>query len=218
MVNLELKERDPFLLRRRRMVAEQIHGRKLHNPEVLSAMRTVPRHLFVPTHMQERAYDDQALPLGPHQTISQPYIVALMTQLAIEGARDKVLEIGTGSGYQAAVLAELFGNVYSIELDRERHDCAGRTLTRLHYQNVQLRIGDGRLGWPEESPYDVIIVTAGIDQIAPELRRQLCKGGRLIFPRNRPGSENQMLCVLSRTTVDHWQERDVTPVRFVPMH
>ncbi len=217
MCKLGLKERDPFLLRRRRMVAEQIHGRKLHNEEVLSAMRTVPRHLFVPIEMQERAYDDQALPLGPHQTISQPYIVALMTELAIRGARDKVLEIGTGSGYQAAVLAELFGSVYSIELDRERHACAAETLTRLHYQNVHLRAGNGRLGWPEEAPYDAILVTAGIEEIAPGLRQQLRQGGQLIFPRSSHGTENQMLRILRRTTADDWEERDVTPVRFVPL-
>ena len=217
MGNLELKERDPFLLRRRRMVAEQIHGRKLHDDEVLSAMRTVPRHLFVPIEIRERAYEDHALPLGPNQTISQPYIVALMTELAINGSRDKVLEIGTGSGYQAAVLAELFGAVYSIELDRKRHDCAAGILSQLHYHNVHLRCGDGRLGWSDAAPYDVILVTAGVAGIAPELRRQLRKGGRIIFPRSSPRTENQMLRVLRKTANDLWEEQDVTPVRFVPL-
>lgn len=217
MSKLELKERDPFLLRRRRMVAEQIHGRKLHDPDVLSAMRTVPRHLFVPMEIRERAYEDQALPLGPQQTISQPYIVAMMTELAIQGGRDKVLEIGTGSGYQSAVLAELFGEVYSVELDQHRHDCATATLEELHYLNVHLKCGDGRMGWAEKAPFDAILITAGLGQVARELRQQLRLGGRIIYPRNKQNGENQMLRVLSRTTANGWKERDVTSVRFVPL-
>ncbi len=217
MIDLELKERDPFLATRKRMVAVQIEARGLRSPEVLAAMRTVPRHLFVPSNLMEQAYEDRALPLGPQQTISQPYIVALMTELACEGSRDSVLEIGTGSGYQSAVLAELFGDVFSVEVDQHRFDCAESNLSRLHYKNVHLLRADGNAGWPEHAPYDAILVTASTRQASEDLRNQLRVGGRLIVPCTKSNRDEQMLRVMHKTGPDSWQEHDAGAVRFVPM-
>ncbi|MHC5065395.1 MAG: protein-L-isoaspartate(D-aspartate) O-methyltransferase [Planctomycetota bacterium] len=217
MIDLELKERDPFIASRRRMVAQQIEARGLKNSAVLAAMRTVPRHRFVPKDLMAQAYEDKALPLGPQQTISQPYIVALMTELACDSGRERVLEIGTGSGYQAAVLAEIFGEVYSVELDPDRHEQARANLSRLHYKNVHLLLSDGSKGWPEHAPYDAILVTASTREIWPALRGQLRVGGQLIVPVTRSDPEDQMLRVLRRTADMRWKERDAGAVRFVPM-
>ncbi|RME67961.1 MAG: protein-L-isoaspartate(D-aspartate) O-methyltransferase [Verrucomicrobia bacterium] len=195
------------------MVEHQIAARGIRDPRVLEAMRRVPRHAFVPPDVQNLAYEDHPLPIGHGQTISQPYIVALMTELAEVGPGSRVLEIGTGSGYQAAVLAEIGAEVYSIEIIPELGERAREVLRRLGYDRVQVRIGDGSVGWPEEAPFDAIIVTAAPVHIPEPLREQLKVGGRLVIP---VGSIMQELRVVVREA-DGWRERAVIPVRFVPM-
>jgi protein-L-isoaspartate(D-aspartate) O-methyltransferase len=175
-------------------------------------MRSVPRHLFVPDEQRAGAYADHPLPIGSGQTISQPYIVAFMTeQLALKGG-EKVLEIGTGSGYQAAVLAALAGKVYSIEIRKELADEARERLKRLGVANAEIRAGDGYQGWPSEAPFDAIIVTAAPERVPPPLLEQLARGGRMVIP---VGGFYQELKVIERTPAG-FQERSVLPVRFVP--
>lgn len=196
------------------MVEEQIAGRGVEDAAVLDALRQVPRHLFIPEYVRDQAYEDHPLPIGEGQTISQPYIVALMTQLADLGPDDKVLEIGTGSGYQAAVLSRLAGEVYSIEILEPLGRRASATLRRLGYDNVHVRVGDGYGGWPEEAPFDAILVTAAApDQVPPPLEEQLKVGGRMVIP---VGKYFQDLVVLTRTEKGKVR-RSVIPVRFVPM-
>jgi protein-L-isoaspartate(D-aspartate) O-methyltransferase len=198
---------------RTRMVVEQIEARGVKDPRVLAAMRRVPRHEFVPATERDAAYEDRPLPIGHEQTISQPYIVALMTDLAAPDAKARVLEIGTGSGYQAAVLAEVAREVYTIEIIDALAREAGRTLARLGYGAVHVRHGDGRLGWPEAAPFDAILVTAAGREVPPALIRQLAEGGRLVMP---VGDDDQHLEVHTRTArgID---VRRVLPVRFVPL-
>lgn len=196
------------------MVEEQIAGRGVENAAVLDALRQVPRHLFIPENVRDQAYEDRPLPIGEGQTISQPYIVALMTQLADLGADDKVLEIGTGSGYQAAVLSRIVREVYSIEILEPLGRRAAGTLRRLGYDNVHVTVGDGYGGWPEEAPFDAILVTAAApDQPPPPLEEQLKVGGRMVIP---VGKYFQDLVVLTRTPKGKVR-RSVIPVRFVPM-
>lgn len=196
------------------MVEEQIAGRGVEDAAVLDALRQVPRHLFIPESVRDQAYEDYPLPIGEGQTISQPYIVALMTQLADLGPDDKVLEIGTGSGYQAAVLSRLAREVYSIEILEPLGRRASQTLRRLGYDNVDVRVGDGYGGWPEEAPFDAILVTAAApDQPPPPLEEQLKVGGRMVIP---VGKYFQDLVVLTRTQKGKVR-RSVIPVRFVPM-
>ncbi len=164
------------------MVRDQIRSRGVTNPLVLKAMERVPREEFVPPSSRERAYEDCPLPIGYDQTISQPYIVAYMTQALRLCGGEKVLEIGTGCGYQAAVLAEIASRVYSIERIGELADRAKKTLESLGYCNVEIKVGDGTLGWPEHAPYDAIIVTAGGPKVPPPLVEQLKEGGRLVMP------------------------------------
>lgn len=167
---------------REKMVATQIEARGIHDQRVLEAMRKIPRHLFVSEALQDQAYGDFPLPIGEGQTISQPYIVAEMTQ-ALELAKDdRVLELGTGSGYQAAILAELAFRVYTIERIRELFMRARKLLDQLGYHNVVARCSDGTLGWPDESPFDAIIVTAGAPEVPEKLVQQLTMGGRLVIP------------------------------------
>jgi protein-L-isoaspartate(D-aspartate) O-methyltransferase len=174
---------DPYTEQRLRMVEETIVARGVSDPDVLRAMRSVPRHLFVPPDYLDLAYDDRPLPIGYGQTISQPYIVAWMTELLQLKPGEKVLEIGTGSGYQAAVLAELgYVEVYSIEIIPELAEQAAERLRRLGYGQVHLTQGDGYFGWPEHAPYDAIIVTAAPDHLPPPLVEQLKEGGRLVIP------------------------------------
>lgn len=199
--------------RRIEMVARQIEARGIDHPCVLEAMREVPRHRFVPTGLQDRAYQDGPLPIGSEQTISQPYIVGLMTQLIRPEATMKVLEIGTGSGYQAAILSRCVGEVYSIEIHAELGLEAQSLLQRLGYDNVTVRIGDGFDGWPEQAPFDAIVVTAAPDEIPQPLLDQLAVGGRLVIP---VGSWSQDL-VLVRRTESGFEREQIAPVRFVPM-
>lgn len=198
---------------RERMVTEQIVARGVKDERVLAAMRAVPRHEFIPGPGRDHAYEDHPVPIGHDQTISQPYIVAVMSELAALDGDARVLEIGTGSGYQAAVLAELAGEVYSVEILEPLARQAGDTLARLGYGKVTVRSGDGYAGWPEHAPYDAIIVTAAPPSIPQPLRDQLAVGGRLVIP---VGDHYQELRVLTRTE-SGWDERTVFPVRFVPM-
>ena len=198
---------------REEMVRSQIERRGVRDPRVLAAMRKVPRHEFVPAGVRDRAHDDGPLPIGHRQTISQPYIVALMTELAAVTPTSKVLEIGTGSGYQAAVLAELAREVYSIEIVEPLAREADATLRRLGYERVRLRTGDGYRGWPEAAPFDAIVVTAAPGSVPKPLIEQLAPGGRLVVP---VGDDMQWLEVHRRTEKGVTVERTI-PVRFVPM-
>lgn len=198
------------------MVEEQIARRRITSDSVLSAMRTVPRHLFVPVSLQPQAYEDRALPLGPGQSISQPYIVALMTDLAAPRPGARVLEVGTGSGYQAAVLAELSEAVYTIELDPELAATAAERFATLRYRNVWCRCGDGRQGWPEAAPFGAIVVTACSRDVPPALLAQLAPGGRLVLPHG-DAEANQTLQVIEKKSNGDIDRRDVIPVRFVPL-
>jgi protein-L-isoaspartate(D-aspartate) O-methyltransferase len=204
---------DPFARAREAMVATQIVARGVTDRCVLEAMRTVPRHRFVPEPERARAYDDGPLPIGHGQTISQPYIVAVMSELVRADRSKKILEVGTGSGYQAAILAECAGEVYTIEILPELGRQAERRLAELGYRNVHVRIGDGFDGWPEAAPFDGIVVTAAPDEIPGPLLAQLKVGGRLVIP---VGEADQQLLVVTRTETGYLRE-SVLPVRFVPM-
>jgi protein-L-isoaspartate(D-aspartate) O-methyltransferase len=204
---------DPFLDLRRDMVDQQIRRRQVLAPNVLRAMEEVPRHRFVPEHQRGSAYVDSPLPIGDGQTISQPYVVALMTELMELGDDSKVLEIGTGSGYQAAVLSRIAKKVYSIEIREGLGESARELLEDLGYDNVEVRIGDGYQGWPEAAPFDGIIVTAAPERIPQPLVDQLRIGGKMVVP---VGRFLQELLVITRTE-DGIQTREVTGVRFVPM-
>mgnify|MGYP006287410049 FL=1 len=176
------KERNKYERQREEMVKRQIEARGINDSGVLAAMRNVPRHRFVSEALRDQAYGDFPLPIGDQQTISQPYIVAEMTQALQLGAEDRVLEIGTGSGYQAAVLAEIAYRVYTIERIHSLLIRARRIFDELHYHNIITRLGDGTKGWPEEAPYDGIIITAGAPRIPDALIAQLAPGGRMIVP------------------------------------
>ncbi len=198
---------------REQMVAQQIASRGVRDERTLAAMRAVPRHLFVPPEVAAQAYADHPLPIGHGQTISQPYVVAFMTEaLGLDGD-ETVLEIGTGSGYQAAVLAEIVPRVYSIEIVAPLAEEAAVRLRDLGYENVEVRSGDGYAGWPEAAPFHAIIVTAAAPRIPEPLKQQLRDGGRLILP---VGDDWQELVVVTRRG-DRFEERRVLPVRFVPM-
>ncbi len=204
---------DEYREARERMVREQLEARGVSEARVLAAMRKVPRHLFVPPDQRGHAYADSPLPIGRGQTISQPYIVGFMTEALELKPQDRVLEVGTGSGYQAAVLAELVREVYSIEIVAELTKEAAERLRRLGYSNVHVRIGDGYRGWPEAAPFDAIMVTAAPDHVPQPLIEQLRVGGRLVLP---VGRWEQDLLRLRRTAKGVTQET-LLPVRFVPM-
>ena len=198
---------------REKMVETQIKARGVKDPRVLSALRKVERHRFVPEEFLNSAYSDQPLPIGEGQTISQPYIVALMTELLELKGDEKVLEIGTGSGYQAAILAELAKEVYSIEIIESLASVAKNRLSGLGYQNIKVKAGDGYLGWPEAAPFDTIIVTAAPDHIPKSLIEQLKEGGRMVVPVGTYAQELKKIVKRSGKI----ETTDVIPVVFVPM-
>ena len=191
-------------------------GRSRIDSRVLAALGKVERHRFVPAHLADRAYENRPLPIGHDQTISQPFIVALMTDLVEPKATDRVLEIGTGSGYQAAVLAELVARVYTIEIVRPLGERAAELLKTLGYGNIEVRIGDGYLGWPEAAPFDAIVVTAAPDHMPRPLIEQLAAGGRLIAPVGTRGGI-QTLQLLRKDEDGRTVTRSVLAVRFVPL-
>ncbi len=204
---------DPFAPARQAMIREQIEARGVRDQKVLDAMARVPRHLFVPEAWKDRAYEDGPLPIGEGQTISQPYIVAFMTEAIAPERSHRVLEIGTGSGYQAAVLASVVREVYTVEILPTLGERARKLLKDLKYDNVNVRIGDGHAGWVEHAPFDAILVTAAPDTIPPVLIEQLKIGGRLVIP---VGRNEQHLIRLTRTAKGVDRET-LLPVRFVPL-
>lgn len=199
---------------RARMVREQLAARGIADPRVLAAMRSVPRHELVPEPLRDEAYEDYPLPIGEGQTISQPYVVAAMTEALELSGDEKVLEVGTGSGYQAAVLSRLAREVYTIELEPVLAARAAAALERLGARNVHARQGDGHRGWPEEAPFDAIVVTAAPDEVPPALVEQLAAGGRLVIP---VGGRWAQELLLLRKTPDGVVERQLMGVRFVPL-
>jgi len=207
---------EPELERARaRMVERTIARRGVQDEGVLQAMLAVPRHRFVPERMRTRAYEDLPLEIGEEQTISQPYIVALMAELGRVGPGARVLDVGTGSGYQAAVLAEMGADVYSIERIPALLDRAGRALEETGYSRIHLTIGDGKEGWPEHAPYDAILVAAATAHVPPALIDQVAEGGRLVLPVG--GEEVQELLVLEKTPWGSIRRRTVGGVAFVPL-
>jgi protein-L-isoaspartate(D-aspartate) O-methyltransferase len=202
--------------RRLRMVERQIERRGVEDTDVLAAMRTVPRHLFVPESEMEAAYDDGPLPIGHGQTISQPYVVASMTEELGIDHTSRVLEIGTGCGYQTAVLAEIAHTVYTIEYVAELLAEARKVLNTLHYSNIEFRVGDGTLGWPEEAPFDGILVTAAAAKLPPALVEQLDVGGKMVIPLEAGRWGGQELTLVHKT-VTGISKKSLYPVRFVPL-
>jgi protein-L-isoaspartate(D-aspartate) O-methyltransferase len=216
---------DPFSERRARMVAEIEQdvretrfflGKDTLDPRTREALLQVPRHRFVPAHLQDAAYENRPLPIGEGQTISQPYIVAIMTDLLRLEPDDVVFELGTGSGYQAAVLAQLVEKVYSVEILPVLAERAQRTLQELGYRNISVRLGDGYFGWPEHAPFDAIVVTAASDHIPPPLVQQLKPGGRMILP---VGSRFliQQLVLVEKGATGEVRTQSLLPVNFVPL-
>lgn len=214
MDEIKFLQADKFEAARLRMVRVQITDRGIADPSVLKAMRDVPRHLFVPKEYESEAYDDNPLPIGYGQTISQPYIVAYMTEVVKPSAGKKALEIGTGSGYQAAILARVVNHVYTIEIVPElAHESAER-LKKMGYKNITVKYGDGYKGWPEYAPFDIIIVTAAPEQIPAPLVDQMAENGRLVIPVGAP-SAIQELILLEKKNGKILKSR-LTFVRFVP--
>jgi protein-L-isoaspartate(D-aspartate) O-methyltransferase len=205
---------DPYAAERNKMVDDTIVARGIKDPRVIAAMRAVKRHELVPADLQRRAYEDNPLPIGHDQTISQPYVVAAMTEAAQVAPGEKVLEIGTGSGYQVAVLAEMGANVYSIEIVEPLAKRTHALLEKMGYDKLHLRIGDGFAGWPEAAPFDAIIVTAAPEKIPQPLLDQLAVGGRLVIPVGKAGDQD--LRVVTRSK-DGTTSESLFPVRFVPM-
>jgi protein-L-isoaspartate(D-aspartate) O-methyltransferase len=209
-----IMEEDRYSSLRKNMVERQIAARGVKDPHVLEAMSRVPRHIFIPDELADRAYDDSPLPIGDGQTISQPYMVAWMTELLAVEKGNKVLEIGTGSGYQAAILCELAGEVLSIEKYPSLAREAEGRLRSLGYRNIRIRVGDGTLGWPEEAPFDGIMVTAGAPSVPQPLLEQLADGGRLVIPVGPSGM--QMLNLIRRKGREYQASEEGSCV-FVPL-
>ncbi|MBI1956769.1 MAG: protein-L-isoaspartate(D-aspartate) O-methyltransferase [Acidobacteria bacterium] len=208
---------DKYAERRERMVSEQIEARGVRDERVLEAMRTIPRHLFVPPSLENQAYLDRPLSIGEEQTISQPYIVAFMTELLRPEPDDVVLEVGTGSGYHAAVLSRLVRHVYTIEIIPSLASAAEQRLQQLQFDNVMVKTGDGYLGWPEHAPFDDIVVTAAPPEIPSALLAQLKRGGRMVVPVGKPDRTQNLMLLEKSKTSDQIVGRTVIPVRFVPM-
>ncbi|MCF8033666.1 MAG: protein-L-isoaspartate(D-aspartate) O-methyltransferase [Desulfarculaceae bacterium] len=207
---------DPYAAARQHMVDTQIQARGIGDPLVLAAMRTVPRHEFVAPKWQAQAYQDHPLPIGQGQTISQPFIVAYMSQVLQVRPGLKVLEIGTGSGYQAAVLAVMGAQVHTVEIVPELAENAAATLKRLGYKGVQVKLADGHFGWPSAAPFDRIMVTAGAKKIPPALLEQLAPGGRMVIPVGS-GSLGEELTLVSKDQQGRISRQTLLPVRFVPL-
>ena len=207
---------DDRLAERLAMVETQIAARGIRDPRVLDAMRAVPRHWFVPEAVADRAYADDPLPIPGGQTISQPYVVALMTEAVRLKPGSKVLEIGTGSGYQAAVLATITPRVYTIEIVPELARWAAQVFAAHGYTSIHAREGDGYAGWPEEAPFDAIVVTAAPDHVPPALVEQLAPGGRMCLPVGQSHAEQELL-VITKAADGSLTQENIAPVRFVPM-
>lgn len=203
-----------FEVARRLMVDEQLRGRDIVDPRVLAAMGELPRHRFVPDEQRPSAYEDRPLPLSHGQTISQPYVVALMTQLARPEARSRALDVGTGSGYQAAILSRLCRTVESVEIVPDLADDARRRLAELRCDNVRVHCADGYRGWPDSAPYDLIIAAAAADHVPPALVEQLADGGRLVLPVGRAA---QQLLLIEKMADGDLRRRTLGAVLFVPM-
>ncbi|MHC5061264.1 MAG: protein-L-isoaspartate(D-aspartate) O-methyltransferase [Planctomycetota bacterium] len=201
---------------REQMVAHLVNLYNFHDPEVENALANVPRHWFVPSYQRARAYGDSPLPIGHNQTISQPYIVALMTSLLELDETKKVLEIGTGSGYQAAVLNELTRHVYTIEIIKPLAEATIKKMKSAGYETISFRIGDGYRGWPEAQPFDSIVVTAAPDHIPPKLLAQLAAGGKMVIPVGSVFGTQELL-LISKDAEGKISKRSIIPVRFVPM-
>ena len=200
---------------RNHLVQTTIKDRGISDPKVIAAMQNVPRHAFVPQNLISAAYTDRPLPIGEGQTISQPYVVALMTEILQLSKGQRVLEIGTGSGYQAGVLAQITPHVYSIEIKPKLHKISSKTLKSLGYTTIKTRQGDGYFGWPEAAPFDAIMITAAVDHIPPPLIKQLKNGGRLALPLGNPFSYQNLVRVTKQG--DDLIVKQVTGVLFVPM-
>lgn len=207
--------KDPYQAERNKMVSSQIIARGISDYATLQAMRKVPRHLFVPPSVAGQAYNDWPLPIGYNQTISQPFIVAYMTELSRPAKNKRALEIGTGSGYQAAVLAEIVDSVYTIEIVPGLARESAARLKVLGYENIIVRQGDGYKGWPEHAPFDIIIVTAAADHIPQPLKDQLAEGGRLVMPVGNPATVQELIVLTKRK--GRMTEQRLEPVRFVPL-
>jgi protein-L-isoaspartate(D-aspartate) O-methyltransferase len=203
--------------RSREALASALAAEGIHSAEVLRAVRTVPRHQFVPPELAGEAYEDRPLPIGADQTISQPFVVAYMTEALRVSRGDRVLEVGTGSGYQAAILAELGAEVFSIEIVPELSEHARVALDRSGYERVKLRVGDGYAGWPTEAPFKGVIVTAAAERIPPPLVEQLAAGGRLVMPVEDSATGYQWIVVVEKNAEGNVSEQRTLPVRFVPM-
>ncbi|MDI6759728.1 MAG: protein-L-isoaspartate(D-aspartate) O-methyltransferase [Candidatus Brocadiaceae bacterium] len=213
---LRANEEESFTKERKRMVEEQIEERGVVDKQVLRAMETVPRHLFIPENMRAYSYLDTPLPIGSGQTISQPYIVAFMTEVLTLKKGDKVLEIGTGSGYQAAILSLIVREVHTMEIKRDLAKRAREILQRLGYVNVTVYAGDGYLGLPGEAPFDAIMITAATPEIPPALLDQLGPGGRMVVPVGQP-SRTQSLTLITRKSTGEISKEELAPVLFVPL-
>jgi protein-L-isoaspartate(D-aspartate) O-methyltransferase len=214
MISLSLNQKDRFQEAREMMVRVQIVDRGVKDEAVLNAMRKVPRHLFIPEEYINEAYDDNPLPIGYGQTISQPYIVAFMSEVAEPNPSKTVLEIGTGSGYQAAILAEIVKKVYSVEIVPELALESAERLKKLGYKNIVIKHGDGYKGWKEFSPFDIVIVTAAAEQIPEPLIEQLAENGRLIIPIGAPNAVQEL--ILLEKKKGKIEKSRLTFVRFVP--
>jgi protein-L-isoaspartate(D-aspartate) O-methyltransferase len=213
----EAKYTEDYARKRKMMVEQQIEARGVKNEKVLDAMNSVPRHLFVPEGYRQGSYFDQPLPIGLGQTISQPYIVALMTEMLDVDKDDIVLEIGTGSGYQAAVLSTIVKELYTIEIVEELGLQATERLKSLGYDNVKVKISDGGLGWPEKAPFDAIIVTAAAPKIPDPLIKQLKPGGRMVIPVDSSSFFGQDLLIVEKDEAGNIEAQKTVPVRFVPL-
>lgn len=204
-----------YSIARRRMISKHVIERGVQDQNVIRVMEQVPRHLFVEEALQSQAYTDYALPIGDKQTISQPYIVAVMTEALLLKGGERVLEVGTGSGYQAAVLSHLVAHVYSVERIANLARRARRILDQIGCSNVHIQVCDGTSGWSEQAPFDAIVVTAGAPQVPDHYRQQLTIGGRLVIPVG--GSDSQVLKRITRVAEDRYDEEDLLDCRFVPL-